>query len=316
MAVLFKDITAAKRAEQELRESEARFRNMADNAPVMIWVTRPDGYCEYLNKQWYDFTGQTVAEATGFGWVDATHPDDKARAENAFLEANAAQAPSRSSTPRRRDGEWRWAIDAASPRFGDGGDFLGYVGTVIDITDRALAERERESLLAAERAARAEAERASNMKDEFLATLSHELRTRSTRSSAGLKSSVAASRTPTTCARGWTSSSATARAQTQIIEDLLDMSRIISGKVRLDVQEVDLESVVRASIETVRPAADAKNVRVQAVLDPLAKPVSGDPQPPATGLLEPAQQTPSSSRPRAAASRSCSSGSTRTWRST
>lgn len=77
----------------ELVESEARFRNMADSTPVMMWVTDPNGYCTYLNRTWYEFTGQSEEEALGFGWLDATHPDDKPAVEQAFMAANAAQTP-------------------------------------------------------------------------------------------------------------------------------------------------------------------------------------------------------------------------------
>ncbi|MDQ3140295.1 MAG: PAS domain S-box protein, partial [Pseudomonadota bacterium] len=136
-----RDITAKRRVESELRESEKRFRNMADHAPVMMWVTDPDGYCTYLNARWYEFTGQTPAEAEGFGWLDATHPDDKADAEAAFVAANAARDDFRIEYRlRRADGAYRWAIDAATPRFGLDGEYLGYVGSVIDIDERKEIE--------------------------------------------------------------------------------------------------------------------------------------------------------------------------------
>lgn len=125
----------------ELVDSEARFRNMADHAPVMMWVTDPEGNCTYLNRQWYEFTGQTPEEAAGLGWLDVTHPDDKAAAGQIFLNANAGQQPFRLEYRlRRADGVYRWAIDAASPRFGPQGKFLGYIGSVLDIADRREAE--------------------------------------------------------------------------------------------------------------------------------------------------------------------------------
>lgn len=135
------------RAEQAVRESEARFRNMADHAPVMMWVTDPSGYCTYLNRAWYDFTGQTPQEAEGYGWLEATHPDDRDEAERAFREANAARAPFRVEYRLRgADGRYRWALDTAAPRFGDDGSYLGYVGSVIDIDERRMAEeRQRDS---------------------------------------------------------------------------------------------------------------------------------------------------------------------------
>jgi signal transduction histidine kinase/CheY-like chemotaxis protein len=143
--------------------------------------------------------------------------------------------------------------------------------------DVRRAAEERKALLEAERAARAEAERVSLVKDEFLATLSHELRT------------------PLNAILGWSQIlrsrgfgdeeltegleviERNAKAQTQLIEDLLDMSRIISGKVRLDVQRVDLQDVVKAAVASVRHSADAKDIRLTVVTDPLAGPVRGDP---------------------------------------
>lgn len=128
-------------AEVRLRESETRFRNLADHAPVMMWVTDASGFCTYLNRLWYAFTGQTPAAAEGFGWLDATHPEDRLKAEQVFLQANAARRAFRLEYRlRRHDGVYRWAIDAAAPRFSPSGDFLGYVGSVIDIDERREVE--------------------------------------------------------------------------------------------------------------------------------------------------------------------------------
>jgi PAS domain S-box-containing protein len=125
------------RADAALLESEARFRNMADHAPVMMWVSDPRGECLYVNRRWYEFTGQAEAEALGLGWTAAVHPEDRDRAQALFLEATRLQRPFRLEYRlRRADGEYGWAIDAAAPRFGEGGEFLGFVGSVIDITER------------------------------------------------------------------------------------------------------------------------------------------------------------------------------------
>jgi PAS domain S-box-containing protein len=138
------------------------------------------------------------------------------------------------------------------------------------------ATRRKDELLERERAARAETERASQMKDEFLATLSHELRT-PLNAILGWAHILRAEPTPEDVAQGLEIIERNARVQTQIIEDLLDMSRIISGKVRLEVQRIDLATVVRAAVETVTPAAHAKGIRLQTVLDAQAGPISGDP---------------------------------------
>jgi PAS domain S-box-containing protein len=139
--IVFSDITARDAAERALRESENRFRNMADNAPVMIWVTEADGSCSYLSQDWYDFTGQTPETGLGTGWLEVTHPDDKFRAEGIFLEATRTRSPcSLDYRLRRHDGVYRWVLDAASPRFGPEDEFLGFIGSVIDITERKEAE--------------------------------------------------------------------------------------------------------------------------------------------------------------------------------
>ncbi|MBM6577659.1 PAS domain S-box protein [Microvirga sp. SRT01] len=136
-----RDLTEEKAREAALRESEGRFRNMADHAPVMMWVTDATGYCTYLNHQWYQFTGQTVEQASGYGWLEATHPDDRQRTEDAFVAANADHTSFRFEYRlRHASSAYRWAIDAASPRFADDGEFLGYVGSVIDIDERRSAE--------------------------------------------------------------------------------------------------------------------------------------------------------------------------------
>jgi PAS domain S-box-containing protein len=124
-----------------LAESESRFRNMADHAPVMTWVTDPSGYCNYLNARWYEFTGQAPGEGESYGWLDAVHPDDRPIAEQAFVSATVDQRDYRIEFRlRRADGAYRRVIDAASPRFGHGGEFLGYIGSVIDIDERREIE--------------------------------------------------------------------------------------------------------------------------------------------------------------------------------
>jgi PAS domain S-box-containing protein len=133
--------------ETRLRESEARFRNMADHAPVMMWVTDHLGQCTYLNRSWYAFTGQQPGEGDGLGWLEMVHPEDRKKAADIFTAAGERGEPFRLEYRlRRADGVYRWAIDAASPRFTEDGAFLGYIGSVIDIDDRYETEqRVRES---------------------------------------------------------------------------------------------------------------------------------------------------------------------------
>jgi diguanylate cyclase (GGDEF)-like protein/PAS domain S-box-containing protein len=125
----------------EARQSEAYFRAMADDAPVMIWVTGPDGNATFLNRLWCETTGQTLTEALGYGWTGAIHEEDRGTAGQAFQSASAQRLPFRTEYRLcRADGCWAWVIDTGQPRFGANGCFLGYVGAVLDITERRAAE--------------------------------------------------------------------------------------------------------------------------------------------------------------------------------
>jgi formate hydrogenlyase transcriptional activator len=135
------DVTERKRAEEELRESEERFRNMADTAPVMIWISGVDKLCTYFNKQWLDFTGRTMQEELGNGWAQGVHPDDYERYLRTYTSAFDCREPFRMEYRlRRSDGQFRWIYVTDVPRFSPGGEFLGYIGSCVDITERKRAE--------------------------------------------------------------------------------------------------------------------------------------------------------------------------------
>ena len=149
VALLFSDISAQHREQAERRRAEAalqavdaRSRQFSDTAPAMLWGTEVDGRCTYLSRGWYDFTGQTEAEALGFGWLDAVHPDHRLEAERLFRSATLAQGPfDLEHQLRRHDGTYRWVIDAGRPRVDGAGHFAGFVGSVIDIHDRKVVEQ-------------------------------------------------------------------------------------------------------------------------------------------------------------------------------
>lgn len=132
--------------EQTLPRHEMRqdfLVRLIDTVPAIIWITEPDGYCNYLNKRWYEFTGQLATEAEGYGWLDATHPDDRDEAARLFQEANEKQIPfSFLYRLRHKDGTYRWAVDTAAPRFSADGAYMGMAGTVVDVTGQILAQQE------------------------------------------------------------------------------------------------------------------------------------------------------------------------------
>ena len=137
------DITERHNAEAARQQSEELFRNMADSAPVMIWVTDEDKQCSYLNKQWLDFTGRSMETQLGDGWVEALHPEDRDRCFQIYTENFDQRKPfDMEYRLRRYDGEYRWIFDTGAPRFSSEHVFLGYIGSCIDITERKEAEVE------------------------------------------------------------------------------------------------------------------------------------------------------------------------------
>jgi PAS domain S-box-containing protein len=128
-------------ASERLKESEARFHSWADNAPGMIWVSDADGACTFMSRSWGVLTGLNAPAALGRGWLDVIHPQDRARAELEFRAASSTHEHFKIEYRlRRADGQFCWTMAAATPRMDESGNFLGFIGSVIDITERKLAE--------------------------------------------------------------------------------------------------------------------------------------------------------------------------------
>lgn len=141
------DIHAHKLAEEALKKSEEYYKTLMDNTPVMTWITQPDGYCSYMSKSWYDYSGQTSGTALGMKWFEAVHPEDRDQCKTIFGHANKRQIPYHQEYRiRSEDGMYRWYLDSGSPRFDEQGNFEGFVGSMVDIHERKIMEdRLRES---------------------------------------------------------------------------------------------------------------------------------------------------------------------------
>jgi PAS domain S-box-containing protein len=143
---LTNDIRERTEAQQALKENEARFRALADSAPVLIWMSGPHGPCTYFNKTWLDFTGRPLESEVGDGWKEGVHPEDKDVLDETFRQAFRAQEKfSIESRLRRADGEYRWLWTTGVPRRTPDGSFAGFVGTSIDVTERRRQESELQS---------------------------------------------------------------------------------------------------------------------------------------------------------------------------
>lgn len=278
VAILFLDITGRKRVERELAESEARFSALAEGLPMPVWVLDSKGVIRFINSAYGEFFGLDLSGAVP-SWSELLHSEDisvfQFELTAALEQRRALRALVRA---RRYDGQWRWLEMSARPRYSADGRFIGLAGSSPDVTERREIELAREQLLESERSARNEAESMARLKDEFLATLSHELRT------------------PLTTILGWSELllqritendpkykglsviASSAKAQKRLISDMLDLSSMLLGKIRLDVEPLDLCEQMREAIGCQEPIVQSKHQVMQLHLAQDAKPmfVRGD----------------------------------------
>ncbi|HEY1683281.1 MAG TPA: ATP-binding protein [Tepidisphaeraceae bacterium] len=260
---------------EQLRSHLASVVESSDDAIISKTL---DGIITTWNKGAERIFGYTADEILGKSILLLFPPERKNEEPQILGRIAAGEKIDHYETVRmRKDGTLLDISITVSPIRDSKGKIIGASKIARDITARKRIEAERERLLELERIARNEAERINLMKDEFLSTLSHELRTPLNAILGWAQ--VLRARTPSAeeLAEGLAVIERSTRVQTQLIEDLLDMSRIASGKIRLDVQQVDLQDIIKTALASIRHGAEAKEIRLQAVLDPLAGPVMGDP---------------------------------------
>ena len=238
-----------KQVEQALFESEERFRTLADNMSQFAWTADANGWIYWYNRRWYDYTGTTPEEMQGWGWKSVHHPDHVDRVVERIQRSWDTGDPWEDTFPLRgKDGEYHWFLSRARPIRDEQGNVVRWFGTNTDVTEqRAMADK------IAQQAGQLATE--SRRKDEFLAMLSHELRN----PLAPIRSAVHILKLQE---RG--SESAIQRQAREIIErqvanmtklvsDLLEVSRVVSGRIHLDLTTLDLGQVVKHAVETVTP---------------------------------------------------------------
>lgn len=266
-----KDITEQRLWEESLRESEERFRIMADSCPTIIWVTDAAGKTRLTNRVCREFFGTTFEQADDNQSRLLIHPDDQSAYSGKFLVAVREQASFRAEARVRRfDGEWRWIASYAEPRFASNGEFVGHVGISPDITDRKQGE---EALQKAKDAA----EGANQAKSEFLANMSHEIRT-PMNGIIGL-TELALYTDLTAEQRAYLEDvKNSADSLLRILNDILDFSKIEAGKLEFEVIEFDLRQTIESTLKVLGIRADAKNLELACDFDPLVPSrVFGDP---------------------------------------
>jgi PAS domain S-box-containing protein len=257
------DITDEQRALDALRESEERFRAMADGLPLIVWVHDAGGGQQFVNRTFLEYFGVSEAEMRGGRWQLLMHPDDAQAYVEKFVSCTRERRDFQAEVRvRNAAGEWRTIESWARPRFSAAGEFLGMVGTSADVTDRRRMERElRES---------------DRRKDEFLAMLGHELRN----PLAAIAAAMDVFRRLLPAASGLREVLAATERQTAIlrrlVDDLLDSARISTGKIELRRQAVSMQEVLLAALDSSRPylAARSHQLAVEQAGPPLV--VDGD----------------------------------------
>lgn len=241
---LKREVAERKAAEAARAESEGRFRELADNAPVLIWINDHSG-CIFVNRMYLEFAGRRLEQVSGMGWVDLAHPDDREEYVERYREAVERRERFEAEVRLRRvDGKYRWHKSIATPRFRPDGSLVHYIGCSFDIT---VIKENIIELDLAEQALR----EADRKKDEFLAVLSHELRNplNPIRNAAAILHLG-----PDSAEIAWAAEVIDRQSQhlSRLLEDLMDAARITQGKLELRKQRVTLSAIVDTAVETTR----------------------------------------------------------------
>jgi PAS domain S-box-containing protein len=243
------DVTAEQRATEALRERERRFRLMVDSAPVLIWLAGTDKKCTWLNKPWLEFTARTLEQEQGDGWITGLHPDDREKCVRTYTRAFDARRPFvEEYRLRRHDGVFRWVLSHGIPIAGPDGEFAGYIGSAIDITDRKEME---EALRAADR-----------RREDYLAMLAHELRNPLAPIRTGLHILGRRPDDANLVSETRDMMNRQVENMARIVDDLLDVSRVARGKATLRKSRLDLTDVARTCAEDRRAVAEGNGLKM------------------------------------------------------
>jgi len=266
-------------ANQALQESEQHFRTLADGGSMLIWTTGLDKNCDYVNEPWLRFTGRSMEQELGFGWIEGVHPEDLDRCGQTYNTAFDQRKPlSMEYRMRHADGSFRWIRDDGIPRYDSKGEFLGYIGFCVDITPQKEASIELkqhrhrlEELVFARTAelaaARDAAEAANRAKSVFLANMSHELRT-PMNGIMGMTDLALRRATDPKQIDQLNKSKVAAQHLLSVINDVLDISKIEAERLTLEEKNFSLSQVVEDTFQIQAELARSKGLSLSIEIDP------------------------------------------------
>ncbi|MCP3721607.1 response regulator [Paraburkholderia sp. CNPSo 3272] len=245
---------ALQRASDEallLRDREEHYRTLSEALPHLVLTCGSDGNCDFVSKQWLDYTGLDAGQSHGLAWLDAVHAGDREEIRRTWLKAVSSGAADyrHELRIRRHDGLYRWFDVRIVPMRDPRGGVNKWFGSCTDIDAQREATEERERLLASEQAARQTAEEANRAKDRFLAMLSHELRTPLTPVLAGTRLLEQIPGLPDAARAGVLMIRRNIELEARLIDDLLDLTRVANGKLSLALETVDVHEVIEAVLE-------------------------------------------------------------------
>ncbi|BAY37037.1 two-component hybrid sensor and regulator [Nostoc sp. NIES-2111] len=275
---LQQEINERQRILEILKESEERYRYLAEAIPQLVWTANANGECDYFNENWCNYTGLTLEESLGSGWLATLHPDDVEQSHAVWLNAveKGTLYENEYRFKRAVDSSYRWQLGRGFPLKDHQGKVVKWFGTCTDIHEQKQILEERARLLELEQSARAEAETANRLKDEFLAVLSHELRTPLNAILGWSKLLQERQLNPARTSQALATIERNATLQVQLIEDLLDISRILQGKLVINITKVNLVIVILTALETMRLAAETKSIEISTRFAPNIGQVMGD----------------------------------------
>ncbi len=271
------DITKRKQAQLKLRESEQSYRFLSESIPQIVWSCNSQGECEYISQRWVEYTGKTIEEAKSFGWLNILHPEDAESVTHIWHQSlRRGQLYEAEMRYRRCDGIYRWFLVRALPMKDKQGQVLKWFGTSTDIHERKQLEAISCEIVQREQTARTEAETANKAKDEFVAMVSHDLRSPLNSILGWAKLLRTRNFDETATTRALETIERNAKSQAKLLEDLLDTSRILQGTIQLDITLINLVKTVEAAVETAHPVADVKSIYIESILDDSLPLIQGD----------------------------------------